>query len=441
METLINKIKETIKGTKFEGKSYIAGGYVRDLVLGLPNKDIDIVVELPNGGIELAEFLTKELGGTNVVIFERFGTAQIVVDGIDLEFVMTRKEEYTKGSRKPEVVFGTIKDDVLRRDFTINSMLLNISTGEILDLLGGKEDLKLGIIKTTSDPKFIFTEDPLRILRGIRFACRFGYKIESETRTEMLRSVKSIETISKERVREEFMKILISDKFEEGLSLMIDLGLDGLIGLKELGLTLGMEQNDFHSKDVLGHIIDVITNAKKTPLHRLAALLHDIGKVNTKSFDVYGVTHFYEHELMSYEISKRFMKSLKFSTEDIDLVSTAVMNHMRITNGITDGKLRKIRSELGDDKYMFLLDLCEADRLTHKDVDVSHIERARMIKESEKNITASNLVINGNEIMEMFNLKQGKEVGLLLKRVSELMFDSPDITKDEVIRELRNIIG
>ena len=173
--TIVEKIRETIKGTEFENKAFIAGGWVRDKVMGNPSKDIDIVVSCDNnGGIRLAQFLSEKLNGTNVVIFERFRTAQIVIDGLDIEFVMTRKEEYDGITRKPVVSFGTIEDDVMRRDLTINSLLFNISTEEILDLTGkGLEDIKNGIVRTTNDPDFIFQQDPLRLMRSIRFAARF----------------------------------------------------------------------------------------------------------------------------------------------------------------------------------------------------------------------------------------------------------------------------
>lgn len=437
--SIIEKIKQTIKGTVFENKSFIAGGYVRDMILGLPNKDIDIVVELPNGGILLAEFLANKLKGTTVVIFERFGTAQTVIDGFELEFVMTRKETYIENDRKCDVSFGTIQDDVLRRDFTINSMLLNISTGEVLDLCNGKEDLKNGIIRTTSDPKIIFAQDPLRILRAIRFSSRFGFVIEQETFKNIEIFASKLNTLSKERIREELLKTLQGNGFIRGIELFIQLGLIEHIGLPELKLTIGMTQNHFHNKDVFGHISDVIINSKPTALHRLAAMLHDIGKVNTKSIDENGVVHFYDHENISKIIAERFMKELKFSTEEIDLVTTAVESHMRISSDITDKKIRKVRSKLGDAKFEFLLDLCEADRLSHTDKSVEHIKRAREIKLKETNITSANLLVNGGDIMKMFNLKPCKKVGDMLKIVSDLMFENPEITKEEIIKVLVSV--
>ena len=435
MNTMLDKIKNIIKGTKFDNKVFLAGGYVRDMIMGIPNHDFDFCVELPNGGIELANFLSEKLNGTNVVIFERFGTAQVVIDGNELEFVMTRKESYLKTDRNPNVIFGTINDDVQRRDFTINSLLLNISTGQVIDLTGGVEDIKKGIIRTTSDPSVIFEEDPLRILRAVRFSSRFGFDIEHNTFEQMKILSHTIENISRERIRDEFMKSLSTDNFERALDLYMSTGLIFHIGLPELAMSVGMEQNYFHNKDVYGHTVDVMRNTKKEPLHRLAAMLHDIGKVNTKSIDTLLFIHFYKHELASTDIADRFMRSLKFSNDDIELVSTAVRNHMRLNEDTSDRKVRSLRCDIGDTNFDFLLDLCEADRLSHTKPDVSHIERFRNLKKTERNIK-NDMVFNGDDIMCLFGLTPGKKVGELLNVVKELTLDNPDITKEEVIEKL-----
>lgn len=439
-QQLIEKLRQTIKGTKFENKAFIAGGFVRDMQLGIDNKDIDICVELPNGGIELAEFLTKELNGTNVVIFERFGTAQIVVDGMELEFVMTRKETYSENDRNCEVEFGTIQDDVLRRDFTINSMLLNISTGKIIDLCGGKKDLEAKIIRTTSEPQIIFNEDPLRIIRALRFAAKLGFRIELSTFNAIAELAPRLNLISRERIQEEFMKILGAKHFEMGLKFAMNFGITDIIGLPELRQTQGMTQNKFHTKDVFGHILDVMNNAKPTAMHRLAALLHDIGKVTSRSIDEDGSVHFFAHEIHSKKISDRFMKDLKFSNDDVDLIGSAVVNHMRISSDISSKKIRQIRSQLGDNKFEFLLDLCEADRLAHVDKSIEHIKAAREIKESEVNITPSNLLVNGNDIQTLFRIKPGPIVGELLTIVSNMMFENPNVTRDEIISVLNKVV-
>ena len=436
-DKFIEKIAQTIKGTKFENKVFLVGGAVRDMLLGAKTfKDRDFAVEIPNGGILLAQFLSKELHGTNVVIFERFGTAQVVIDGNEVEFVQTRKEVYIEGSRKPETAFGTIQEDVFRRDFTINSLLLNVSTGEILDLTGkGKEDLEKGIIRTTSEPISIFKEDPLRMLRAIRFSARLGFEIEEETFKAIQYTSNDLMNISKERIQDELMKMLGSSNPSRGVVLLMRSSLIWFI-LPELVLTSKMRQNKYHSKDVYSHILDVIDHSKPTALHRLAALLHDIGKVNTRTIDEEGVVHFYGHEEESAIIAERVMKELKFSTSDIDLVVSAVKEHMLFNKGCSTKTLRKKRMELGEEKWMFTLDLCEADRKSHVDSDITAITEARTLTALEKPIVKDKLPVSGDDIMIIFNLKPGKEVGEKLALVRDMLLEDPTLTREEVITQL-----
>ena len=437
MKQLVEKIKNAIKGTEFEGKSFIAGGFVRDQAMGNASKDIDICVELPDGGIRLAEFLTKQLHGTSVVIFERFGTAQVVIDNEAIEFVHTRKEVYTPGSRKPETCFGTIEDDVYRRDFTINSLLLNISTGEMLDLTGnGLFDIEAGLIQTTSNPAGIFAEDPLRMLRACRFAAKLDFQIEWNTFKAITNDAHTIRDISKERITEELMKILVSKNPVKGLELMIESGLMTFI-LPELVLTVGMQQNAFHSKDVFGHICDVIEASQPTAMHRLAAFLHDIGKVNCRTIDENGVAHFYGHENESAIIAYRFMFEHKFSNDQIELVVTAVREHMMLNKGCATKTLRRKRMELGDEKWNFLLDLCEADRASHVDPDFSEINAARTLTAAEKPIIKDKLPLSGSDIMELFNLKPGREVGEKLALVREWVLEDPSLDQGKLIEKLK----
>lgn len=436
MKQLIEKIKQTIKGTEFEGKAFIAGGFVRDQVMGNQSKDIDIAVELPEGGIRLAQFLSEQLKGTNVVIFERFGTAQAVIDGEAIEFVHTRKEFYTPGSRKPETSFGTIEDDVFRRDFTINSLLMNISTGEVIDYTGkGLFDIEDGLIRTTSEPEGIFAEDPLRMLRACRFAAKLNFQIEFDTFEIMKKESHTIQTISKERIQDELMKILASKNPVKGLNLMIESGLMAFV-LPEVLHTVGMSQNHFHSKDVWGHICDVIEASQPTAMHRLAALLHDIGKVNCRTITETGV-HFYGHENESVIVAEKFMTEHKFSNDQIDLVVSAVREHMMFNKGCSTKSLRKKRMELGDEKWMFTLDLCEADRMTHVDPDFSQITEARTLTAAEPRIVHDKLPVDGKDVMELFDLKPGREVGEKLALVREWVLEDPTLIKEQLIEKLK----
>ena len=429
-DNIINKISDAIRGTKFENHVYVAGGYVRDLMMGNENHDYDFCVDLPGGGIELAEYLTRMLGGTNVVVYERYGTAQVTVDGFQLEFVMTRKESYGDDGRNPNVEPGTIHDDISRRDFTINAMVINISTGELIDEHDGVADIEAKVIRTTGDPHTIFEDDPLRILRCIRFASRFNFRIDDVTLIAARHMSSSVITLSNERVRDEIIKLLSHDNPVTAINMMLLIDLPGCIRLPELTKSVGLLQNDFHTKDVYGHILDVVRHSKPTTFHRLAALLHDIGKCHTVSYDDNGV-HFIGHEFISDNIAMTFMSAFKFSNEQIELVSSAVRNHMRISADISDNKIRKIRSELGDEHFFFLLDLCEADRKSHVDCDMSVINHARELSVKEPRITGSNLCINGDDVMKLTGLKPGREVGRLLGLVKDASFLNPGLTVEE----------
>ncbi|RLC50195.1 MAG: tRNA nucleotidyltransferase, partial [Candidatus Cloacimonadota bacterium] len=200
MENVLKKIADAIVGTEFENKTFAVGGYVRDLLMKRQTEDLDIVVNLKNGGIKLAKFLFEKGISSKPIVYENFGTAMVKIAGYQIEFVMTRRESYRDKNRKPEVEFGTLEEDVFRRDFTINSLLLNISANEILDLTGkGKSDIQNGIIRSTSDPKIIFGEDPLRMLRAVRFAVQLDFEIEKETQKGIIENASKLQFISAER--------------------------------------------------------------------------------------------------------------------------------------------------------------------------------------------------------------------------------------------------
>jgi len=435
---ILQKIKTVIKNTEFENNVFLAGGAVRDSVMGNSQiKDFDLCVSLNDGGVRMAKFLSEKLNGTNVVIFERFGTAQIVIDGLDIEFVMTRKEEYDGVTRKPVVSFGTIEDDVMRRDLTINSLLFNISTSEILDLTGkGLSDIENGICRTTNDPDFIFQQDPLRLMRAIRFAARFDFHIEENTFNAIINNCKALNKISKERIQDEFMKILGGKNPIHGIELLMNTHLIDSF-LPEIHACVGVEQNKFHSNDVLGHIFDVINNTKPTAIHRLTALLHDIAKPECKTVNETG-THFYEHHIKSMDVAKRVMTELKFSNEDIDLVTTTVRNHMIFMDEKSRNPrvVRRWRMKLGEEKFNFLLDLMEADVKSSTDKR-SWVDSLRHMQITEKPILI--LPIDGNDIMELFNIKPGPKVKELKDKVIDMVCENPDITKEEVIEKLKTL--
>ncbi len=294
-------LSNLVKKSKWKGKVYIAGGYVRDELLGLDPKDIDLVVEFPQGGIKFAEWVTKKLGvykkNINPVVYPKFGTAQFRMKGvnykgydlsdIEIEVVMTRKEQYHTGSRKPDVSPGTLKDDVERRDFTVNSLLKDLTTGEILDLTGmGKSDIKKGIIRTPLNPDVIFKEDGLRMLRAIRFTVKYCWNLPLFMIKALKRNSSMLKTISAERIATELNKMLVSNAPDKAIRLLQMTGLNKYVA-KELDDLKGLTQGQQHDKDVMSHTLDVLLNSSPDLITRLSALLHDIGKSKTKTSKKY----------------------------------------------------------------------------------------------------------------------------------------------------------
>lgn len=251
LKSIRKTIHKAIKDTVFEGKTYLAGGCVRDEILGIPTQDIDIAVELPEGGIKLARYLHKQDLATKPVVYKQFGTALVMMDGFKLELVMTRKESYRLRSRKPNVCFGTLEEDVLRRDFTINSLLMDISAGNIIDVSGqGLIDLKNKVIRATSRPDIIFKEDPLRLLRAVRFATTLGFTIERNTQRYIKAQATELKHISRERIAEETIKILSHQNFLYGINLLINSKLKQQIfpGLRLPAVMLKKEHSEVLNK-------------------------------------------------------------------------------------------------------------------------------------------------------------------------------------------------
>ena len=261
--TITEYIKDIIRGTKFERHVYAVGGSVRDLQMKKPIKDIDLVIDIENGGVEFAKFcMDSNLLTHDVVIFERFGTAMFSFQAFpdeQIECVMTRGEKYPdRNSRNPETVFASIEDDCIRRDLTINALYYNISTGEIVDMVGGLNDIENKVIRTTNkNPDIVFDDDPLRICRVCRFSSRYGWEIEPKTYESMKRYVDRLEIISKERIKDEFNKILLSDNAVMGIRTLCDIGAMKYI-IPEVDEMIGMEQNAFHFGDVFEHTMALL---------------------------------------------------------------------------------------------------------------------------------------------------------------------------------------
>ena len=448
----LDYIKQLVQGSEFEGKTFLAGGAVRDELMGKQIKDIDIVVSLPYGGIKFAEWITRKTGvyhnGANPVIFPKFGTAKFnfrnkEFGDVDIEVVMTRGEKYEKGSRKPEVVYADLKDDAFRRDLTVNSLFKDVVTGEILDLTGrGRSDIEKGVVRTPLDPDQTFQDDPLRMLRAIRFAVKYNWKMPKSLAEALKKNSESLQTISKERIRDELNKILVTNSPDKGLELLSYSGLNRYI-LPELDACRGVTQNEYHKDDVFDHILEVVKNTPPDLLARLGALFHDIGKPATRSVGDDGRVHFYEHEDVGAEMAKNIMERLRYTNEETSTVSRIVAYHMQLKqageNGekASDKQLRKFMARLGDD-LPTALKVMQADNMSHSD-DATMPNQikgiaARLVDLKQKEgDTPVKLPINGNDIMKTLNIKPGPAIKDLLAKVQDAVYENPNLSREEAL--------
>ncbi|MDO9577672.1 MAG: CCA tRNA nucleotidyltransferase [Candidatus Cloacimonadales bacterium] len=450
---VIDLIKKSITNSSFAGKTYVVGGFVRDLVMEIVSDDIDIVVELPEGGRKLADFLHEKKVASRPVIYDNFGTALAEINGYKVEFVMTRKESYRDKDRKPEVAGGTLAEDIFRRDFTINSLLLDVITGEIKDITGkGLSDIENGIIRSTSEPDIIFKEDPLRMLRAVRFASRFNFIIEENTQTGIRKNARMLQHISWERRRDEFTKMLAQRNPIPALKMLLDFGLLKYV-VPELLEIVGLQQDKHHDLDAWEHSLKVVENIRPTLKLHLIALLHDVGKARVKSEAEYGI-HFYKHEVVSSELAHKIMRRLKFSNDEIKEVEIVIRNHMRLKDAgteaekISDKAIRRLILQTGN-VLDPLLELIHADNISHAKaynlpMQIPKLKlRLEAIKEEMKK---KSLPITGSDIMNFFKLKSGEDIGKLLDRATEIWLESPDKSRDEILIELhkgysQNIVG
>jgi poly(A) polymerase len=446
-------LSELIQNSPYHGQVYVAGGFVRDFVLGIPSTDVDLVIPQANGGVEFAKWVCAQLQiltPGNPVIFPRFGTTKFNLRGVthkgidlsdvDIECVMTRTEKYLDGTRKPDVEFGTLEEDVARRDFTVNSLLIDLTTNNILDLTGkGIDDIRNGLIRSAIDPDIIFADDPLRMLRAIRFAGRFNWEVDDTLKIAITDNAKKIRTISAERIQEELSKMLMTQTPSNSIYRMMASGLLTAI-LPEIRVLFGLRQNKYHHDAVFGHTMEVLDWTPPNLMVRLAALFHDVGKKDTWSEDETGV-HFYRHEEVGADITRDVLTRLKYSNEMIDSVCTLVRHHMRLKgaghtgNDISDKALRKLQADLGE-LVNPLLDLVHADNMAHApdycmpDQVPTLRQRLTNLKELAPKVV---LPINGNDVMICLGIPPGREVGLLLDAVKDAWFENPQLTRDEAL--------
>ena len=418
---------------------YVIGGWVRDLFLHRPSDDIDIVVV--GSGIALAEAVAHQLGkGAHLSVFKTYGTAQVKRGELELEFVGARKESYTRDSRNPIVEDGTLEEDQNRRDFTINAMAICLNAeryGELLDPFDGIDDLEDCIIRTPLDPDITFSDDPLRMMRAIRFATQLGFFLDNETFDAIARNKERIGIITKERIAEELNKIILSRRPSEGFLLLDKTGLLPLI-FPELAALKGIEVKEGRGhKDVFLHTLKVLDNLAATSDNlwlRWAALLHDIGKPKSKAWDPQAGWTFRNHNYLGAKMVPKIFTKMKLPlNEKMEYVKKMVDLHMRpinlIEDTVTDSAVRRLLFEAGDDIEDLML-LCDADitsRNEEKKVRFHQnyqLVRQKMVELEERDrIRNFQPPVNGDEIMQILHLEPCSTVGELKMAIKDAILD------------------
>lgn len=431
---------------------YVVGGYVRDIFLERPSNDIDVVVV--GSGIKVADALRRKLGRkAHISVFKNFGTAQVKYKDLEVEFVGARRESYSHDSRKPVVEDGTLEDDQNRRDFTINAMAIQLNKvhfGELVDPFGGIEDLEDGIIRTPLDPDITFSDDPLRMMRCVRFATQLKFFIEDETFEALTRNADRLKIISGERICDELNKIMKSAQPSRGF---VDLQRSGLLNLilPELAaLDIVETRNGRAHKNNFYHTLEVLDNVAKKSDNlwlRWAALLHDIGKTRSKRWDPALGWTFHNHNFLGAKMVPEIFRRLK---EPMDMkmkyVQKLVDLHMRpiviADEVVTDSAVRRLLNDAGDD-IDDLMTLCEADITSKNQVRKRQfLENFRMVREKIADLKERDYkrllqpVIDGNEIMEMFHLKPCREVGALKQCLKDAVLDNKVENEREPLMQL-----
>ncbi|MDY6969623.1 MAG: CCA tRNA nucleotidyltransferase [Spirochaetota bacterium] len=435
-ETKINDISAIVKRFQDRGfECYLVGGSVRDLIMGRPVLDYDFAT---NAHPEDVMKIFRRVVPTGI----KHGTVSVLKGNRSYEVTTYRSDgKYIDGRRPQNVIFSeTLEEDVKRRDFTINGLAYDTINEKIIDYVDGIEDINKRIIRTIGNAELRFSEDGLRPYRACRFAAKLNFQIEENTFIAISQSLDIAKVISIERVRDEFMKLIEADIPSIGFEYMRESGLLDLF-LPELSMCYGVTQNKYHQYDIYYHSLyscDAIPGSD--PIIKLAGLLHDIGKVETRRMGNDGEYTFYNHEVVGAKIIRKIMKRLKFSNEEKARVNNLILNHMfHYTDEWTDGAVRRFMRKVGMENLNDLFILRLADRRGNGKRDGLPDPINRLIKridkviEEENAIKVKDLDINGYEIMEEFNIKPSPMIGHILKDLLELVLDDPDLNKKQIL--------
>lgn len=435
-EKLIEHIAKISKKKKLE--SFLVGGFVRDKLLGIVSNDIDIMVI--GDAVEFAENVAESLNTKLDAVYKKFGTALLNYYDIKIEFASARKESYNKNSRKPEIEFSDIKDDLSRRDFTVNALAIPLNDdSKIIDFFDGQKDLKSKILRTPLEPEKTFYDDPLRIMRAVRFASKLGFAIEGKTFEGMSKfknRIKEDEVVSQERITNEFMLTLETPVPSIGMNLMYLSGVLDIV-FPELSELAGVEQRqDYHHKDALYHTLEVLDNVAKVSDNlwlRFSALVHDIAKPRTKKFiEGIGWT-FHGHEELGAKMMKKIFIRMRLPLSKLEYIEKLIRLHLRpiplAQPDVTDSAIRRLAADAGEELEDLLV-LCRAD-ITSKNPEkqkkfMQNYERIekRIVEVQEKDkLRNFHSPVDGIEIMNICHLEPSRTVGIIKKKIEDAILD------------------
>ena len=437
MEAALNQLRFALKDSEYVGRVFLAGGIVRDELMGLESKDIDLVVEGNiNAGMECAIFIAHTLGCRQPVLFPTFGTAKLSIGDYEIEFVAARSEKYRANDRKPSVESGTLKADAFRRDFTVNSLFKDLFTGEIFDLTEmGLKDMDHKILRTTSEPNYILAEDPLRIMRAVRFCVKYNFDMFIDLHWAMAANADKLNNISKERVQDELNKILVLNNPSRAFRMMQQFGILKVI-LPELEALVGVTQNHYHKDDAFNHTLAVLDATPPELTRRLGALFHDCGKALTRT-EKEGKVQFLNHAFVGAELAEVALKRLKYPNDRTAKVKTVVKYHMDlkfagpVASDLKDKSLRKFVFRVGDPEVLeVMLDVMHADNVSHSEAHSMPEQmpevRRRLALMDVNAVLNTKSPLDGHQLMALG--VNGKMLGEMKRRLTDKVLEQPDFS-------------